>query len=201
MPSIPPSTPHTHPLKNPPFFRLSNDCSILAVANQNEGDSILTEGAVTLVTNFRAADGPTVKSIRLGKFDDAYLLGRSVHMPLTRKSMKYWDAAMPELGWSAAGGLLEKYSTALVFDPEFLAFNDDGSELYLNLQHNSALARIATSTGEVMAIDGYGLKAMPAGVDIVDDGECKLVTSDCLFLGRTPDGIATVEYEGTCLVT
>ena len=110
--------------------------------------------------------------------------------------MIYWDRAL-NLGWSEPGGLIDQYNPAIAMDPEFLAFNEDGSELYLNLQDNSALARIATATGELLSIDGYGLKQMTGGADIVQDGECKLFTNDCLYFGKTPDGIATVEYEGT----
>lgn len=109
--------------------------------------------------------------------------------------MVYWDKAL-NLGWSESGGLLQNYNPAIAFDPEFLAFNNDGTELLLNLQQNSALARISTSTGELLSISGYGLKQMTEGADIVDDGECRLVTNDCLYFQRTPDGIATVEYEG-----
>jgi hypothetical protein len=84
-----------------------------------------------------------------------------------------------------------------MFSPEFMAFNEDGSQLYLNLQDNSALVRIDTSTGQALSVDGYGLKpATTLGVDIVDDGECKLVTNPCLYLGRTPDGIFSLQYEG-----
>lgn len=82
--------------------------------------------------------------------------------------------------------------------PEFMAFNDDGSQLYLNLQVNSALVRIDTNTGQALSVDGYGLKPATsgAGFDIVKDGECKLVTNSCLYLGRTPDGIFSLQYEG-----
>lgn len=112
--------------------------------------------------------------------------------------MIYWNNELG-LGWEGEGGLIEQYNPAIALDPEFLAFNNDGSELYLNLQDNSALVRISTETATALSIDGYGLKSLTsgAGADIVDDGLCQLVTSDCLYLGRTPDGIATVEYEGT----
>jgi len=177
-------------------FRLSNDCKFLAVANQNEGTSIATEGSLTLVSDFRAADGPKTTTVRLASdlINDAYLLDRDVHMPLTKNAMEFWNAELG-LEWEE---LIAQYSPALAMDPEFLAFNNDGTELYLNLQDNSALARISTANGEVLAIDGYGLKSFNSGpgVDIVDDEKCELVTNDCLYLARAPDGIATVEYGG-----
>lgn len=182
---------------SPDAMKLSNDCEILAVANQNEGRSILSQGAITIVKNFRSQDGPEVIPVLLNGFTDEYLLGRKVNMPLTRGSMTYWNREL-ELGWEETDGLIDQYNPAIALDPEFLAFNYNGSLLFLNLQDNSALVRIDTTTGEALAVDGYGLKKAP--VDIVDDGECNLVNPDCLYLGRTPDGIASLEYEGTTYV-
>jgi hypothetical protein len=149
------------------------------------------------VTNFRSANGPETKTVLLNTFTDEYLLSREVHMPLTRNAMIYWNAELG-LGWDTPNGLIDQYNPALAFDPEFLAFSNDGTELYLNLQQNSAMVRISTATGTALSVDGYGLKDLTTGpgADIVKDGECKLVTNPCLFLARSPDGIATVEYEG-----
>jgi hypothetical protein len=168
------------------------------VANQNEGTSILAEGAITLVTGFLGGGEPVTQTVRLNGFDDGYLLNNQVHLPLTKNAMTYWSKVIPDLGWDKPGGLIDQYNPAIALDPEFFAFNHDGSELYLNLQDNSALARVETATGTVKSIHGFGAKPMNqgTGVDIVDDGECKLVTSPCLYLNRAPDGIATVEYEG-----
>jgi hypothetical protein len=80
-----------------------------------------------------------------------------------------------------------------------MAFNEDGSQLYLSLQDNSALVRIDTVTGQALSVDGYGLKPATSatqGFDIVDDGECKRVTNPCLYLDRKPDGIFALQYEG-----
>ncbi|KAG7339560.1 hypothetical protein IV203_025103 [Nitzschia inconspicua] len=183
---------------SPDALKLSNDCSILAVANQNEGTSMINEGSLTLVRYFRSPAGPQTTKVDLSGFTDEYLLGRNVHMPLTKNAMEYWNNEL-DLGWDAAGGLLEQYNPALIMDPEFMAFNEDGSELYLNLQVNSALVRIDTATGQALSVDGYGLKPATLGTngfDIVNDGECKLVTNPCLFLGKTPDGIFSLQYEG-----
>ena len=168
------------------------------MANQNEGTSLLSEGAITLVTGYVGGGDPVTQKIRFNSFDDDYLLSRNVHMPLTKKAMQYWAKAMPGLGWDSAGGLIDQYNPALVLDPEFMGFNHDGTELFVGLQENSALARIDTATGNVLSIDGYGLKPITegAGADILDDGECKLVTSPCLYLNRNPDGIDTVQYNG-----
>jgi hypothetical protein len=189
------------------LHRLSNDCRILAVANQNEGTDKINLGAVTLVTNFWPSDeGDAIaQTVSFAQFDESYLLGRDVHLPLTKKSATYWnteayDSDEPTYGWEGTNGFIEKFNPAITMDPEFFAFNENGSELYVNLQQNSALVRVDTSTGVAQSVDGYGLKhfgASSLGVDIVKDGQCTFVTSECLYLSRTPDAIATVDYEGT----
>ena len=132
-----------------------------------------------------------------------------MHLPLTKNAAIYWndEAAGVEdgttYGWEASGGIIEKFNPAIVLNPEFLAFNEDGSELFINLQKNSALVRVDTATAIASSIDGYGLKSFgfgSNGVDIVKDGECSLVKNDCLYLGKTPDGIATVEIDGVVYV-
>lgn len=190
------------------FLRLSNDCRILAVANQNEGTDKINLGAVTLVTNFWPDDSGDIstQTVSLTQFDEAYLLEREVHLPLTKNAAIYWNTEAYEAedgqttyGWEEPGGVIDQFNPAIAMDPEFLAFNNDGSELFINLQDNSALVRVNTATGIASSIDGYGLKSFGSstdGVDIVKDGECKLVTNDCLHLGKTPDGITTVQYEG-----
>lgn len=184
----------------PDAMKFSNDCSVLAVANQNEGETLLTEGALTLITNLDQPAAVVTQTVRLNNFDDTYLLGRGVNMPISQNAMRYWSRQNSDLAsWQNPGGLIDLYNPAIAMDPEFLAFNEDGTELFLNLQKNSALARIDTATGTVTSITGYGAKPMTSGtdgVDIVDDGECKLITDDCLYLNRNPDGIATVQWEG-----
>jgi hypothetical protein len=95
--------------------RLSNDCSILAVANQNEGTSVLSLGSLTLVKYFRSAAGPETTAVNLTVFSDEYLLERDVHMPLTRNAMEYWNNELG-LGWEGTGGLLEQYNPALAME-------------------------------------------------------------------------------------
>lgn len=184
--------------------RLSNDCKILAVANVNEGTDLINLGSVTLVTNFWPTDSAATvtQSVSLDTFNEEYLLERDVHLPLTKNSAMYWNSAADDgmtFGWEEEGGVIEKFNPAIVLSPEFLAFNEDGSELFINLQYNSALVRVDTATGEANSIDGFGLKSFGSssnGVDIVKDGECKLVTNDCLYLAKNPDAIATVLYDG-----
>ena len=170
----------------------------------NEGTDLINLGSVTLVTNFWPTDSAATvtQSVSLATFNEAYLLERDVHLPLTKNSAIYWNSAADDgstYGWEEEGGVIEKFNPAIVLSPEFLAFNEDGSELFINLQYNSALVRVDTATGEAMSIDGFGLKSFGSssdGVDIVKDGECKLVKNDCLYLAKNPDAIATVLYDG-----
>jgi len=159
---------------------------------------------VTLVTNFWPKDsGETiVQTVSLAQFDEDYLLERGVHLPLTKNSAIYWNKVGSDgesYGWDEEGGLIDQFNPTIVMDPEFMAFNEDGSELFLNLQDNSALVRVDTTTATASSIDGYGLKSFGSstkGVDIVKDGKCQFVKNDCLYMLKAPDGIASVEYEG-----
>jgi hypothetical protein len=163
---------------------------------------------VTLITNFWPSDtgDAVVRSISLTQFDESYLLERQVHLPLTKNAAVYWNTEAYEAedgettyGWEEAGGVIQKFNPAIVMGPEFLVFNEDGSELFINLQQNSALVRIETATAIASSIHGYGLKSFGAnsdGVDIVKDGKCSFVKNDCLYLAKSPDAIATVEFEG-----
>ena len=48
----------------PDAMRVNDDCTYLAVANQNEGRDLLTAGAMNLVTDFRGAGGPVVQEVK-----------------------------------------------------------------------------------------------------------------------------------------
>lgn len=85
------------------------------MANQNEGTSVLSLGSLTLVKYFRSPSGPQTTTVNLNVFTDEYLLGRDVHMPLTKNSMEYWNNQLG-LGWEESGGLLEQYNPALAFE-------------------------------------------------------------------------------------
>jgi hypothetical protein len=124
-------------------------------------------------------------------------------MPLTEKAMEYWDDVSnirDDIDWEA---LRADYNPGRFMQPEFQRFSDDGRELYVNLQENSALLRIDIASGEVKSISGYGLKPWTdgAGVDIIDDGSCDLlVTNPVLYSLRAPDGIDVATIDGTTYV-
>lgn len=121
--------------KLPDVLLPNADCSILAVTNENEGEA-LNEGAVHLVSNFEQNGSPTVKRVKFDGFTDDYLLGRNVHMPLTLKAMEYWDLYSKDaddIDWTS---IRAQYNPGLFLEPEYMAFNDDGDQLYVNLQEN-----------------------------------------------------------------
>ena len=121
----------------------NNDCSILAVTNENEGDA-LNEGAVHLVSNFEENGQPTVKNIAFDGFTDDYLLGRNVHMPLTENAMEYFDLysnQADDIDWAA---IRAEYNPGIFLEPEFMAFNEDGSQLLVNLQENVSCGSLKT---------------------------------------------------------
>lgn len=184
----------------PDAMKINDDCTILAVANQNEGRQLLTAGAMTLITDFRGAGGPQVKPVQLTGFTDAELIANDVHLPMTQQGMKYWNGRKfgdDILDWTLIMGD-DVYDPALFLDPEFIAFSDDNTEIYLNLQDNSAIARVDAATGTVLRIDGMGIKSWASsGIDVVKDDGCDIFVSDpLLYTTQTPDGIASVEVDG-----
>jgi hypothetical protein len=187
--------------KLPDALLLNAECSVLAVTNENEGNA-LNEGAIHLVSNFEENGAATVQKVKFDAFTDEYLLGRNVHMPLTLKAMEYWDLysnIADEVDWTSVRA---QYNPGLFLEPEFMAFTDDGKQLFVNLQENSALLRIDVETGLPKSVDGYGLKSWTTtanneGVDIVkDDGCSQFVQNDALYSVRAPDGMALVTIDG-----
>ena len=137
--------------------------------------------------------------VKISGFSDAELLDNGVHMPLTQQAMKYWNEhsdIKDDLNWDDIIGD-DIYDPALFLDPEFIVFNHDSTEAYLNLQDNSAIARIDLKTATVTRIDGMGLKSFKNdGIDLVKDDGCDLYVSDpILYVTPAPDGITTVRVD------
>lgn len=124
-------------------------------------------------------------------------------MPLTEKAMEYWDDVSnlrDDIDWSA---LRADYNPGRFMQPEFTRFKNDGSELFVNLQDNSALLRIDVASGQAKSISGYGLKPWTSGtgIDILDDGGCdQFVTNPALYSLRSPDGFDVVTIDGTTYI-
>jgi len=62
----------------PDNLRTNKDCSVLAVANENDGNA-LAEGAIHLVSDFRNNGGPTVQKVRVMHCIYQFLLNVSDH--------------------------------------------------------------------------------------------------------------------------
>ena len=78
-----------------------------------------------------------------------------------------------DIDWSA---IRADYSPNLFLQPEYIQFSPDSRTLLVNLQTNSAMARIDILSATLVAIDGYGLKSWTTGdgIDIVDDDGCNV---------------------------
>ena len=127
----------------------NSDCSILAVANEGEGDyddaTGLTnpEGSVTLVKGpfLDAAAAPATTTISFPWTDDE-LLAKGIHLPISEKALEYWDdhsAVAADVDFSAARA---SYTAASVLEPEWLVWSADEKYVLVNLQENAALVKI-----------------------------------------------------------
>ncbi len=185
----------------PDNLRPSNGCVYIAVANENDGGSF-AEGSVHLISNLKSNSGPSVTKVSLSNFDDDYLLGNNVAMPLSLKAMEYWDDHSDIADDLNLQGMRDNYKPSYFFMPEYMRFSNDNKKLFVNLQDNSALIQIDTETAEAKRIDGYGLKPIKdIGFDLVKDGGCsEYISNDNLFAMRLPDTIDTLELDGVTYI-
>lgn len=133
----------------PDYVKPNSDCSILAVANEGEGDyddvTGLTnpEGSVTLVKGpFLDVEAPPATSTVSFPWTDEELLSKGIHLPLSEKALEYWDdhsAIAADLDFSAARA---SYTGASVLEPEWLVWSADEKFILVNLQENAALVKI-----------------------------------------------------------
>jgi hypothetical protein len=142
----------------PDMILPNKNCSILAVANEGEGDYgdflINPEGSVSLVKGpfLDASTPPTVSTITF-PWTDAELLAKGIHLPLSANALEYWDeysSIAGEVDFTAARAA---YTSASVLEPEYLAWSGDEKYVLVSLQENSALIRIDVLSEE--AVDIY----------------------------------------------
>ncbi len=133
----------------PDMLAPNSDCSILAVANEGEGDYddavglINPEGSVTLVKGpfDDATTQPTVSHVSF-PWTDEELLAKGIHLPLSLNAMEYWDdhsSIADEIDFSSAR---ENYTGASVLEPEWLVWSADEKYVLVSLQENSALVKV-----------------------------------------------------------
>jgi hypothetical protein len=133
---------------------VSKDCSIVATANEGEGqyDEFLVnpEGSVSIIRGpFNdTSNPPSMTLVSLNKWTDEELLDKKVNMPLSLNAMMYWNN-FDGINFTAA---IEAYTPASVLEPEYLAWGQDESKLYVNLQENNALVIVDVATNEAESI-------------------------------------------------
>ena len=178
----------------------NSDCSILAVANEGEGDYethlVNPEGSVSLLRGpFLDADTPpTVTTVSFPWSDDE-LLEKGVHMPLTANAMEYWDehsSVADDLNFTEARAT---YTPADMLEPEWLVWSADEKYVLVNLQENAALVKVNVDTNEAEDIYSYGLKSWEeTPIDIIKDDGCETMPMvPGLFTVRTPDSIVAIK--------
>lgn len=145
-----PELVHTIEVGAGPDHTLPNsDCSILAVANEGEGDYddvaglINPEGSVTLVKGpFLDVEVAPITTTVTFPWTDDELLAKGINLPLSEKALEYWDdhsAVADDIDFSTARA---SYTAASVLEPEWLVWSADEKYVLVNLQENSALVKI-----------------------------------------------------------
>ncbi len=131
----------------PDMILPNKDCSILAVANEGEGDYadflINPEGSVSLIKGpfLDASTPPTVSTITFPWTDDE-LLAKGIHLPLSASALEYWDEYSSIAGDVDFTAARAAYTAASVLEPEYLAWSGDEKYVLVSLQENSALVKI-----------------------------------------------------------
>ena len=125
----------------------NKDCSILAVANEGEGDYddflINPEGSVSLIRGpyLDASTPPTVSTVTF-PWTDEELLAKGIHLPLSASALEYWDEYSSIAGDVDFTAARAAYTAASVLEPEYLAWSGDEKYVLVSLQENSALIKI-----------------------------------------------------------
>lgn len=182
---------------------LNSDCTLLVVTNENIGE-VIAEGAVSLIRtkDWRSDKPPTKATLSMdnnGEWDDKYVLGQGLHMPLTKNALEYWDTLSPLKDEVDFSQVRQAYKSSIFLEPENLAWSSpDETELLVNLQKNNGLIRVDVVNDKVTALAGYGLKdhgEVPVDIN-PNDKTCNLKLYPNLFALRAPDSIATFQYNG-----
>lgn len=175
----------------------NRNCTVVAVGNSNPGKG-LAQGSVTLIRN-PILDSSLVDRVVIEGMDDAYLLKKGLHMPLSKAALEYWDEYSPMADELDFSEVRENYQSAIFLEPKALAWNGpEETELFVNMQENNGLMRIDVATAKVLSVASYGLKdhsRVPIDINS-KDGTCALRTYESLFALLNPDAISTLRYNG-----
>jgi hypothetical protein len=140
---------------SPVMIMPNPSCDILGVANQGEGvyDEFLVDppGSITLIK------GPfnetlEVVSVPLDKWTESELIEKEVHLSLPLNAMEYWDDHSELASGLNLTAARASYQPANNLEPTHLAWSEDGSTLFVNLQENCALVTVDAASGEATGI-------------------------------------------------
>ncbi|KAJ1444958.1 hypothetical protein M885DRAFT_410944, partial [Pelagophyceae sp. CCMP2097] len=174
-------------------------CTLLAVANEGEGD--YSDALVDPVGSVSFVDlsdlSVTTVALDMG-MSDAEMISAGIHLPLSLDAMEYFDdhsaAFSAGLDFTAARAA---YTPATQLEPEYLAWSSDGATLYVGLQENSAVATVDVASRSATKLTALGLKSWSqVGIDTVKDSKCVLETKPGYATLRLPDAIAAFNVNG-----
>jgi len=102
---------------------LNADCTFMAVANSGEDD--FSEGSITFIRDLQGPDATVttvpIDNVEQGGWDDAYVLSKGIHMPLTKNALEYWDDHSPLADEFDFTEVRENYKSARLLRPEWMA--------------------------------------------------------------------------------
>ncbi len=190
----------------PDHSRPNSACTMLAVANEGEGDYddtlglINPPGSVSLV-NLEDLENISSTNVPF-PWTDEELLAKDIHLPLSKNALEYWDlhsSVAEDLNFTLARAT---YTTDTVLEPEWVEWSADEKYVLANLQENAALVKVNVDTATAEDIYSYGLKSWEATpIDIIEDDGCATMpTVPGLFSVRTPDSIAVINVDGQTYV-
>ena len=185
----------------------NSDCTIVAVSNINIGEGLATGGVTIVRSEFDYSSGGgdsndvDVVHVPLDaldqSIDDEYVLTKGLNLPLSKKSLEYWDEYSPYADDLDLQEVRENYRTAIFLTPTALSWNGPSeTEILVNLQENNGIIRIDINSNEVLDLAGFGLKdhgTIPIDIN-TQDQDCILRTYKDVFSMRNPNMITSIRY-------
>ena len=144
----------------PDFIMVNKDCSIVATANEGEGvyddtaGLINPEGSVSILRApfDDASNPPSVTMVSLNEWTDDELIEQGVHLPLSLNAMIYFDSLNTSDINVDFANAIANYTSAAVLEPEYMAWSDDESKIYVSLQENNAMVIVDVESGVAESI-------------------------------------------------
>jgi hypothetical protein len=141
----------------PDNIAVTKNCTVVATANEGEGDYTDNLGLVNPVGSVSIVRGPFDDQsvpqhtlVSLNKWTEKELIDKGVHFPLSLNAMRYWNATLDEANFVQA---IDTYTPDMMLEPEYVTFSHDERHIFANLQENNALVVIDMATS--LATDIY----------------------------------------------